>query len=137
MRRLRHASIPIQRVVDVGCGAGPLTEALVEAGFETTGIDSSAELLAIAQAAAPTAHFINASIYDVEIPRCEAKQIGLDVKYAPKRLDDAVMTLYRHYAARPMLPQTPMVPGLAYKAHIAWLDSSAVTMRWPPQSPTS
>jgi hypothetical protein len=49
-----------------------LTEALVEAGFEATGIDSSAELLAIARVAVPHAHFVNASIYDAEIPACEA-----------------------------------------------------------------
>jgi SAM-dependent methyltransferase len=72
VRRLRAASIPIRRVVDVGCGAGPLTEALVEAGFEVTGIDPSAELLAIARAAVPAAHFVHGSIYDTEIPACDA-----------------------------------------------------------------
>lgn len=56
----------------MGCGAGPLTAALVEAGFETTGIDNSAELLAIARAAVPRARFIHKSIYDAEIPGCEA-----------------------------------------------------------------
>jgi SAM-dependent methyltransferase len=71
VRLLRTAKIPVRRVVDVGCGAGPLTQALVEAGFEVTGIDSSAELLAIARPAAPTAHFVHGSIYDTEIPACE------------------------------------------------------------------
>ena len=51
IRLLKCAPVPIQRVVDVGCGAGPLSAALVEAGFEVTGIDSSAELLAIARTA--------------------------------------------------------------------------------------
>ncbi len=72
VRLLKSATIQIRKVVDAGCGAGPLTAALVEAGFEVTGIDSSAELLAIARAAAPRAHFVNASIYDAEIPDCEA-----------------------------------------------------------------
>jgi len=72
VRRLRSATIPVRRVVDVGCGAGPLTEALLQAGFEVTGIDSSAELLTIARAAAPTARFVNASIYDAELPACDA-----------------------------------------------------------------
>jgi SAM-dependent methyltransferase len=72
VRLLKSAPIQIRRVVDVGCGAGPLTLALVEAGFEVTVIDISAELLAIARAAVPAAHFINASVYDVEIPACEA-----------------------------------------------------------------
>jgi SAM-dependent methyltransferase len=72
LRRLNSAAIPIRRVLDVGCGAGPLTAALVQAGFEATGIDQSAELLAIARAAVPQARFIHNSIYDAEIPPCEA-----------------------------------------------------------------
>jgi SAM-dependent methyltransferase len=72
LRRLNSAAIPIRRVVDVGCGAGPLTAALVQAGFEATGIDKSAELLALARAAVPQARFIHNSIYDAEIPPCDA-----------------------------------------------------------------
>ena len=72
-------------MVDVGCGAGPLTEALVAEGFETTGIDSSAELLAIAQEAVPTAHFIHASLYEVEMPPCEAIiALGEPLTYHPE-----------------------------------------------------
>lgn len=85
VRRLRNASISIRRVVDAGCGAGPLTEALVAEGFETTGVDSSPELLAIARAAVPTARFIDASIYDVEIPPCEAiVALGEPLTYQPE-----------------------------------------------------
>ena len=72
VRRLKSAAVRIRKVVDVGCGAGPLTSALVKAGFEVTGVDSSAELLAIARAAVPRAHFVNASVYEEEIPACEA-----------------------------------------------------------------
>lgn len=72
VRRLKSAAVRIHKVVDVGCGAGPLTSALVKAGFEVTGVDSSAELLAFARAAVPAAQFVNASIYDGEIPACEA-----------------------------------------------------------------
>ena len=53
--------------MDVGCGAGPLTKALVDAGFDVTGVDTSAELLELARARVPTAHFIHASIYDAQI----------------------------------------------------------------------
>lgn len=85
VRRLRQASIPIRRVVDVGCGAGPLTEALIAAGFETTGIDFSADLLAIARAAVPTARFIHASVYDVDIPPCDAiVAVGEPLTYHPE-----------------------------------------------------
>jgi len=72
LRRLSSAAIHIRRVLDVGCGAGPLTAVLLQAGFEVTGIDQSAELLAIARAAVPKARFIHNSIYDAEIPPCEA-----------------------------------------------------------------
>ena len=69
---LKSATIPIRTIVDLGCGAGALTATLVEAGFEVMGVDSSSDLLAIARANVPMARFVNASIYDVEIPACEA-----------------------------------------------------------------
>jgi hypothetical protein len=66
--------------------------------------------------------------HQYQIPRCEAKGIPLKVKDAPKRLEDQVMKLYRHYVARPMVPPN-LVPGLRYKAHIAWLDSTGMQLR--------
>jgi SAM-dependent methyltransferase len=72
VRRLKSAAVPVKRVIDAGCGAGPLTAALLAAGFDVTGIDRSAELLALAEAAAPGAQFLCASIYEAMLPRCEA-----------------------------------------------------------------
>jgi SAM-dependent methyltransferase len=72
VRRLQSCSTRVRRVLDVGCGAGPLTEALINAGFEVTGIDSSAELLELARANVPTAHFVHASVYDVQIRAYDA-----------------------------------------------------------------
>lgn len=72
VRLLKNATTPIHRVVDVGCGAGVLTSALVEAGFDVTGVDYSADRLAIAAARVPGARFVNASIYDYAIPGSEA-----------------------------------------------------------------
>jgi SAM-dependent methyltransferase len=72
VRVLKSATVPIRRVVDVGCGAGPLTAALVEAGFEAVGMDASAELLAIARTTVPSAQFIHGSAYSVEFPKCDA-----------------------------------------------------------------
>ncbi len=72
VRLLKSASIPIRKVLDVGCGSGPLTSALADAGFDVTGIDPSTELLAIARASVPKARFINASVYETAIPACEA-----------------------------------------------------------------
>lgn len=67
VRRLQNCSTPIRRVMDVGCGAGPLTAALIDAGFDVTGIDTSSALLELARAKAPTAHFVHASAYEVPI----------------------------------------------------------------------
>jgi SAM-dependent methyltransferase len=72
LRLLKSAAIPIHSVVDAGCGAGVLTAILIEAGFNLTGIDVSSQLLEIAHAAVTRARFINASIYETEIPPCEA-----------------------------------------------------------------
>jgi SAM-dependent methyltransferase len=72
VRRLRAASTPVQRVVEVGCGAGPLTAILMDAGFDVTGIDVSVDLVKIARAVCPGAKFRVGSIYAQEIPQCDA-----------------------------------------------------------------
>lgn len=72
VRRLKGAAIPIRRAADLGCGAGVLSSALWDAGFEVTGIDQSADLLALARAAAPHARFLHASLYEAELPGCQA-----------------------------------------------------------------
>lgn len=72
VRLLRSASTDVRRVVDLGCGAGPLSAVLVEVGFEVTGIEVSKELLKIARGACPASRFIHGSIYDQRIPACEA-----------------------------------------------------------------
>ena len=44
-----YADLPGQRVIDVGCGGGILSEGLARAGAEVTGIDLGQELLAVAR----------------------------------------------------------------------------------------
>jgi SAM-dependent methyltransferase len=61
-----------RRVVDVGCGAGVSTQALVNAGFDTLAIEPSEALLATAREAAPSARFRHASVYDVALEACDA-----------------------------------------------------------------
>lgn len=67
VRRLHSCSAPVRKALDVGCGAGPLTKALVDAGFDVTGVDTSAELLELARAKVPAAHFVHGSVYDAQI----------------------------------------------------------------------
>lgn len=68
--RLRAAGA--RRVVDVGCGAGVLTRALVDAGLDVVAIDPSPELLAIARREAEGARFVQGSAYDTPIDPCDA-----------------------------------------------------------------
>jgi len=70
--RLRAARNGVRHVVEIGCGAGPLTAALCEAGFAVTAVDPSPALLALARDAAPRAEFAGASAYDYELPPCDA-----------------------------------------------------------------
>ena len=72
VRALRAVPVPVHRVVEVGCGAGPLTTILAQEGFKVVAIDVSAELLSVAQAACPRAELRQGSIYEQEIPACEA-----------------------------------------------------------------
>ena len=72
LRVLRASARPVHRVFEVGCGAGPLSAILVEQGFEVIGIDVSAELLRFASVACPRTEFRQGSIYEQEIPGCEA-----------------------------------------------------------------
>ena len=61
-----------RRVIDVGCGAGVSTKALVDAGFDTLAIEPSAALLELARQAAPLAEFRQASAYDLALESCDA-----------------------------------------------------------------
>lgn len=47
-------------VLDVGCGTGLFTEAFTNVGMDTTGIDTNAEMLAIARSQMPAAQFVEA-----------------------------------------------------------------------------
>src|SRR5215470_3208089 len=88
VRTLRNSNAHIRKVMDVGCGAGPLTKALVEAGFDVTGVDNSAELLKLANANVPTAHFVYASVYDVQIRDYDAViALGEPLTYHPEGAD--------------------------------------------------
>jgi SAM-dependent methyltransferase len=61
-----------RRVVDIGCGAGASTKALVDAGFDTLAVEPSAALLGIARRSAPSARFEQASAYDCTLHECDA-----------------------------------------------------------------
>ena len=55
---------PGERILDVGCGTGHLTSQIAQAGAVVTGLDSSGEMIATAQAAYPTIQFVVADASD-------------------------------------------------------------------------
>ena len=83
VRRLERARV--SKVLDVGCGAGPLTKALVDAGFNVTGIDVSPDLLELARANVREAQFVQASVYDIDFVSYEAVvAVGEPLTYHPE-----------------------------------------------------
>ena len=106
IRRLQSSSARVRKVMDIGCGAGPLTKALVDAGFEVTGVDTSAELLELARARVQAAHFVHASIYDTEIHDYDAVvAVGEPLTYHPEEADaDNLVTTFFQRAAEALPP---------------------------------
>jgi SAM-dependent methyltransferase len=110
IRMLRSSPVQIRRVVDVGCGAGPLAAALTEAGFEVTGIDISAELLSIARINVPRARLIRGSVYDTRIPGCEAiVAVGEPLTYHTNPADADTLVEGFFWSAAEVLPAGGML----------------------------
>lgn len=55
---------PGERILDVGCGTGHLTKKITEAGAEAVGLDSSAEMIAVACETYPDIKFVVADASD-------------------------------------------------------------------------
>jgi SAM-dependent methyltransferase len=56
-------------VVEIGCGTGNLANRFIEQGFYYTGLDISAEMLAIAKRNNPACNFLQTSMQDFMLPR--------------------------------------------------------------------
>ena len=81
---LRGADIDRGRVVDLGCGSGIWLRALLDAGYEAVGVDSSPAILALAQKTAPEAKLYARSAYDFDLPDCDAvTSLGEVLSYLP------------------------------------------------------
>jgi SAM-dependent methyltransferase len=101
----------VRQVVDVGCGAGISTRALVDAGFETWAIEPSASLLAIARNTAPGARFELGSVYDVPLEPCEAiLALGEPLTYHGRDIDaEGRLRAFCERAARALAPGGLMI----------------------------
>jgi len=70
--RLSRAGIAQGGVVDLGTGSGILAAGALAAGFDLWGVDVSPAMLEIARRVASSGTFVEASLWDVELPPCVA-----------------------------------------------------------------
>src|ERR671921_750156 len=59
-------------VVDLGCGSGLWARELVDAGYRVLGIDISEAMVELSRNRVPEAEFMVGSLFEVEIPPCNA-----------------------------------------------------------------
>ena len=87
-------------IVDLGCGSGVTAEILDEAGYSVVGIDASPDMIAIARGRVPDGDFITSSIYEADIPDCQAVlAIGEVFNYSSdERTDASLAALLRKIA---------------------------------------
>jgi SAM-dependent methyltransferase len=72
LQSLRRNGVKDGLVVDLGCGSGIWAEILLAEGYDVLGVDLSPGMLALARRRAPEAAFLEASLHEVELPRCAA-----------------------------------------------------------------
>ena len=69
-------------ILDLGCGAGPLSAVLVRRGYEVIGVDSSAAMIRLARKRVPRTKLVRGSIAAVTLPTCDgAVAIGEILNY--------------------------------------------------------
>ena len=86
IRMLRTAGIKRGLVCDLGCGGGQLSAALLEAGYEVIGVDLSPAMIRIARRQVKNARFLQGSIAELNLPRCDAAfAVGEIVNYLGSR----------------------------------------------------
>ena len=72
LKVLEENGIPEGLVVDLGCGSGLWARELLRAGYRVLGIDISEAMVEIAREKAPRAEFRVGSLFEAEIPPCDA-----------------------------------------------------------------
>ncbi|MEX2582747.1 MAG: class I SAM-dependent methyltransferase [Gemmatimonadota bacterium] len=97
---LREAGIQRGLLVELGCGSGILARRLLDGGYDLLGVDASAAMVALARAEAPGGQFVEASMYEVELPRCAAViSVGEGLGYMRAGGDHDPRPLFRRIAA--------------------------------------
>lgn len=85
-----------RRVLDLGCGAGPLSQRLGEQGFSTWGLDLSPALIALARERLPQAEFHCGSVLQADLPRAVAvAAVGEVLNYATVQDPDSLSRVFQ------------------------------------------
>jgi SAM-dependent methyltransferase len=69
---LRDNGVAEGLVVDLGCGSGQWARELLRAGYRVLGIDISEAMIELAREKAPGAEFRVGSLFEAELPPCDA-----------------------------------------------------------------
>jgi SAM-dependent methyltransferase len=76
-------------IVDLGCGSGLWAQELTKAGYRVLGVDISESMIAIARKKVPNAEFRVESLFNADIPTCNAvTSIGECLNYLFDRQSD-------------------------------------------------
>lgn len=82
LENMRQNGVVDGMVVDLGCGSGLWARKLVGTGYRVLGIDISGAMIELARDRAPEAEFRVESLFETDIPPCEAvTAIGEVVNY--------------------------------------------------------
>jgi cyclopropane fatty-acyl-phospholipid synthase-like methyltransferase len=102
LSRLQNCTTKVRKVLEVGCGAGTLTKALLEARFNVTSADSSAEMLELAKANVLKATFLHASAYEIDVRGYDAVvAVGEPLTYHAEHVDaDHLLSSFFQRVAR-------------------------------------
>jgi SAM-dependent methyltransferase len=72
LRLLVRSGVRTGRVLDLGCGGGQLSQALVGVGYDAWGLDVSRSMVQMARHRVPRATFVVGSVDIARLPTCQA-----------------------------------------------------------------
>ncbi len=88
--------LPSRRLLDLGCGAGPLSLRLSRHGFRVWGVDLSPALIELARSRVADGEFVNGSVVDVVLPTASAAvAVGEVLNYATASDDGQLARIFQ------------------------------------------